>query len=71
MPFWFVILAVLAATGLLGSYSSGFVTSSIMFSLGLMIPVWILAVNLWWIVLVLAPWAWMAARGRPVRGFLI
>ncbi len=71
MPAWFVKLAIAALIGLVACYNTTFVASSIMFTVGLMIPIWILAVNLWWIALVLAPWAWFARRGFPIRGFLI
>ena len=70
MPTWFVTLAAAALIGLIGCFNSAFVASSIMFTNGLAIPLWILAVNLWWIALALAPWAWFAHRGRPIRGLL-
>jgi hypothetical protein len=70
MPTWFVTLAIAAMIGLICCNNTAFVASSIMFTNGLMIPVWILAVNLWWITLALAPLAWFARRGYPVRGFL-
>ena len=67
MPGWFVQLAIVAAVGLFGCYNTDFVTNSIMFTNGLMIPVWILAVNLWWITLILAPFAYLSRRGHPVK----
>lgn len=42
-----------------------------MFTNGLMIPVWILAVNLWWVTPILAPFAYLSLRGWPVKGLLI
>lgn len=71
MPGWFVQLAALAVLGLLGASNGDWVASSIMVTGGLMIPVWTLAVNLWWITLVLAPFAVLKHRGAWIRGSLI
>jgi hypothetical protein len=69
VPFWFVSLSVLAALGALASMSGDLVLVSSIYSFGLLVPVWSVAANLWWVMVVLVPWVWLAYRGRPVWGF--
>jgi hypothetical protein len=70
MPRWFIIWSVIAALGGLLSMSGDLVLVSSIYSFGVMIPVWFIAANLWWAMILAAPAIWFGRRNRPVVGLV-
>jgi hypothetical protein len=68
MPFWFIILAGLAAIGAIAAQSGDLVLVTTLLSFGLMVPVWYLAANLWWMLPVAAPLVWSFRHGKWLLG---
>lgn len=68
MPVWFVGAAIVAGVGALLAQSGDLVLISTLYSFGVMIPIWYLAANLWWMLIVALPLVLLAQRGRWLVG---
>ena len=71
MPNWFISWSIVAVFSWLASLSGRIVIETTLLTNGLVLPLWTLAVNLWWVMILISPWVWLTRRGKPVLGFAI
>ncbi len=71
MPAWFASWSIIAVFAYAASLSGAMMIETTLLSNGLVLPLWLLAVNLWWVMRLIGPWVWFARRGKPVTGFAI
>ena len=65
---WYVGLLILSLVGFVGSWSGDLVLTTSIMTFGLMLPVWYIAANLWWVLLALLPAMLLRERGRVGLG---
>jgi hypothetical protein len=71
LPGWFTKLFVVALVGFALSWSGDLVLGTSIVSFGLMLPVWYVAANLWWVMLALVPAMLGRTPGRKVLGLAV
>lgn len=71
MPGWFIALFVGSLVGFMASWSGNLVLGTSILTFGLMLPVWFVAANLWWVLLALLPFMVLRRRGRGALGLAI
>ena len=71
MPGWFIAVFVLSLVGFLASWSGDLVLGTSILTFGLMVPVWFIAANLWWVLLALMPFMVLRPRGKGAVGLVI
>ena len=68
MPGWYVVWFVVALVGFAASWNGDLFLISSINAFGILIPVWFVAANLWWVMAHVAHWVWFAGRSRAVLG---
>lgn len=71
MPGWYITALLLSLVGFVFSWSGDIVLMTTMLTFGLMFPVWFVAANLWWILLMLMPAMILRPRGKGTLGLVI
>lgn len=71
MPGWFIALLVASLAGFLASWSGDLVLATSILTFGLMLPVWFVAANLWWVLLALMPFMILRQSGKGAIGLAI
>lgn len=56
MPGWWVLWSIIAAAAALLALSNDLVLISTIYSFGLMLPLWFIAANLWWVMALIGLW---------------
>ena len=56
MPGWWVLWSIMAAVAALAAISNDLVLISTIYSFGLLLPVWFIAANLWWVMALIGLW---------------
>ena len=71
LPGWFTSLFVVALVGFALSWSGDLVLGTSIVTFGLMLPVWYVAANLWWVMLALMPAMLGRTPGRKAAGLVL
>lgn len=65
MPGWWVVWSIIAAIAALAATSNDLVLISTIYSFGLMLPIWYLAANLWWVMALIGLWLQIRRFAAP------
>ncbi|MGB8815187.1 MAG: hypothetical protein WCC57_18560 [Paracoccaceae bacterium] len=71
MPGWYKFLLVLSILMVCLTFAAEIVIVSTMYTLGLATPFWLVAANLWWIMLLAGPVVWFARNRKVLVGIAI
>lgn len=71
MPGWFISLFVASILGFVASWSGDLVLGTSIMTFGIMLPVWFVAANLWWVLLAIMPTMVLRERGRAAIGLAL
>lgn len=71
MPRWFIGLFVLSIVAFVCSWSGDLVLATSIWTFGLMLPVWFVAANLWWVLLAAMPALALRQRGKGAVGLVL
>lgn len=68
MPAWFIGLFIVSLIGFVCSWSGDLVLATSIWTFGLMLPIWFVAANLWWLLLTMVPVLILRKRGMGAIG---